>query len=70
MCFELQDVLGYCSAICMVLQWAPQIYMTYRMKGPGSLSVLMIILQVRHTHVTSRHVTLVLLIYRFLARAC
>jgi len=42
----IAKVLGLVSAVLIVVQWTPQIYTTYKMKSPGSLSVLMLILQI------------------------
>jgi len=39
------QALGTTSSILMVIEWAPQIYTTWKMKSPGSLSVLMLVLQ-------------------------
>jgi len=40
------QALGTTSSIMMVLEWAPQIYTTWKMKSPGSLSVLMLLIQI------------------------
>jgi uncharacterized protein with PQ loop repeat len=37
--------LGTISSILMIVQWAPQIYTTWRIKSQGSLSLLMLIMQ-------------------------
>jgi len=37
--------LGWISAACIVVQYSPQIFTTLRMKSAGSLSVLMLVLQ-------------------------
>jgi len=39
------QVFGYTSGALMIVQWAPQIYTTWKRKSPGSLSILMLILQ-------------------------
>jgi len=41
----IAQVLGITSSILMIIQWAPQIYTTYKMRSPGNLSSLMLILQ-------------------------
>jgi uncharacterized protein with PQ loop repeat len=41
----LGKVLGVVAAAATVVQWAPQIYEVYKNKGPGSLSLLMLLLQ-------------------------
>lgn len=41
--------LGVWAGIGPVFTWAPQIYATFRMKGPGSLSVLMLSIQMPGT---------------------
>jgi len=38
--------LGLASAILIVLQWAPQIYTTWKLKSQGSLSIMMLLLQI------------------------
>jgi len=40
------QALGTTSSILMVIEWAPQIYTTWKMKSPGSLSVLMLLIQI------------------------
>jgi len=37
--------LGIASSILITLQWAPQIWTTYKLKDPGSLSIVMLLLQ-------------------------
>jgi len=37
--------LGWISAACIIIQYSPQIYTTLKMKSAGSLSVLMLLLQ-------------------------
>eukprot|EP01130_Rhizamoeba_saxonica_P001140 TRINITY_DN1101_c0_g1_i1.p1 TRINITY_DN1101_c0_g1~~TRINITY_DN1101_c0_g1_i1.p1 ORF type:complete len:133 (-),score=19.57 TRINITY_DN1101_c0_g1_i1:20-418(-) len=39
------NILGYTSAGLTVAQWSPQIYTTYVFKGPGSLSLVTLLLQ-------------------------
>eukprot|EP00010_Vexillifera_abyssalis_P001671 CAMPEP_0201554564 /NCGR_PEP_ID=MMETSP0173_2-20130828/42334_1 /ASSEMBLY_ACC=CAM_ASM_000268 /TAXON_ID=218659 /ORGANISM="Vexillifera sp., Strain DIVA3 564/2" /LENGTH=186 /DNA_ID=CAMNT_0047965911 /DNA_START=414 /DNA_END=971 /DNA_ORIENTATION=+ len=39
------QVLGIVSALATIVQWSPQIYTVYVKKGPGSLSLLMLLLQ-------------------------
>jgi len=41
----IAKALGTTSSILMILQWAPQIFTTYRARDPGNLSVLMLLLQ-------------------------
>jgi len=42
---KIAQALGIVSSILMIVQWAPQIYTTYKMRSPGNLSVLMLLLQ-------------------------
>jgi len=42
---SIAKVLGGTSSVLMIIQWAPQIYTTYRKRSPGNLSVLMLLLQ-------------------------
>jgi len=42
---SIAQALGIISSILMIVQWAPQIYTTYKMRSPGNLSVLMLLLQ-------------------------
>eukprot|EP01118_Nematostelium_gracile_P005978 TRINITY_DN190_c0_g1_i1.p1 TRINITY_DN190_c0_g1~~TRINITY_DN190_c0_g1_i1.p1 ORF type:complete len:262 (-),score=33.33 TRINITY_DN190_c0_g1_i1:47-832(-) len=37
--------LGIAAAICMVVQWTPQIYTTFINKSQGNLSIIMLLLQ-------------------------
>jgi len=39
------QVLGGFSAVLMIIQWTPQIYTTWKMNSAGSLSVIMLLLQ-------------------------
>ena len=41
----LSDMLGIVSIVSTFLIWLPQIYSVYSLKGPGSLSILMLCLQ-------------------------
>jgi len=42
---NIAQALGIISSILMIVQWAPQIYTTYKMRSPGNLSILMLLLQ-------------------------
>jgi len=37
---------GVMSSIAIVVQWVPQIYTVYKLKSPGSLSILMLLMQI------------------------
>eukprot|EP01129_Flabellula_baltica_P002475 TRINITY_DN12290_c0_g1_i1.p3 TRINITY_DN12290_c0_g1~~TRINITY_DN12290_c0_g1_i1.p3 ORF type:complete len:105 (+),score=5.97 TRINITY_DN12290_c0_g1_i1:526-840(+) len=37
--------MGYVSTACIVLQWSPQIWVTFKNKSPGSLSLPMLLIQ-------------------------
>jgi uncharacterized protein with PQ loop repeat len=39
------NTLGIVSAIVPVFVWTPQLYTTYKLKGPGSLSLTMQVIQ-------------------------
>eukprot|EP01121_Diplochlamys_sp_Union-15-3_P019176 TRINITY_DN7163_c0_g3_i1.p1 TRINITY_DN7163_c0_g3~~TRINITY_DN7163_c0_g3_i1.p1 ORF type:complete len:151 (+),score=3.45 TRINITY_DN7163_c0_g3_i1:177-629(+) len=38
-------VCGFASSIIVLIMWCPQIYTTYKLKGPGSLSIPMLCIQ-------------------------
>jgi len=44
-------ILGFISAIVVIIQFAPQIYITYKLKTAGSLSLVMLVIQTPGTWV-------------------
>jgi len=42
---KVAQTLGYTSSILIAIQWTPQIWTTFKLKDPGSLSILMLLLQ-------------------------
>jgi len=43
--FMYAMIIGSISSILTIIQWAPQIYTTWKFESPGSLSVIMLLIQ-------------------------